>query len=45
LGEGLREREKAINENKCEIKNLDQELVMIKIEMAMLKCDLEELQI
>jgi hypothetical protein len=42
LGEGLREKEKIINENKFEIKDLDQELIMIKIETALLKCQMEE---
>jgi hypothetical protein len=38
LGEELREREKIINDNRCEVKTLDQELIFIKIETALLKC-------
>ena len=38
LGHELRNKESEINESQFEIKNLDQELVMIKIEMALLKC-------
>ena len=42
LGQSLRSREKSMNEFKVEMKNLDQELVMIKIEMALIKCQIEE---
>lgn len=42
LGPSLRSREKSLNEFKVEMKNLDQELVMIKIEMALVKCQIEE---
>ena len=42
LGEGLREREKVINESKFEVKALVQELIMIKIETALLNCQVEE---
>ena len=50
LGEMLREQEVMINQDKLEIKNLDQELIMVKIESAMIKCqievaELEELEI
>ena len=38
LGHELRNKESEINESQFEIKNLDQELVMIKREMALLKC-------
>ena len=42
LGEGLREREKVINDNKFEVKNLVQDLIMIKIETALISCQVEE---
>ena len=45
LGENLREKENALTEHKFQMKYLDQELIMIKIEMALLKCQLEESQI
>ena len=42
LGEALRDADQDVNDLKFETKNLDQELVMIKIEMAMIKCQIEE---
>ena len=45
LGESLRERETVLHEHKFQMKYLDQELIMIKIEMALLKCQLEEYHI
>lgn len=42
LNEELREKDELINQNKFEVKNLDQELIMIKIESALLKCQIEE---
>ena len=45
IGESLRERETVLNEHKFQMKYLDQELIMIKIEMALLKCQIEEYQI
>lgn len=41
----MRERETVLNEHKFQMKYLDQELIMIKIEMALLKCQIEEYQI
>ena len=45
LGESLRERENVLHEHKFQMKYLDQELIMIKIETALLKCRLEEYHI
>lgn len=42
LGDNLRERENVLNDHKFQMKYLDQELIMIKIEMALLKCQIEE---
>lgn len=42
IGEELRNREKVIVEHKAEMRGLDQELIMTKIEMALLKCQIEE---
>jgi hypothetical protein len=42
LNEELRDRDQQLNFFKFEIKNLDQELIMIKIESALLKCQIEE---
>ena len=42
LNEGLRERAEGLTECKFEIKQHDQELIMIKIENALLKCQIEE---
>ena len=38
IGDGLRNWEKIIVECKAEMRGLDQELIMTKIEMALLKC-------
>ena len=42
LAKDLREQERILNQCKFEEKNLDQELIIIKIETALVKCQIEE---
>lgn len=42
LGQELRHREQFANNCRMRIKDIDQELVMIKIESALVKCQIEE---
>ena len=43
LNNDLREKEIEISENQVEVKNIEQELIMTKIEIAMLKCQIDEI--